>query len=364
MKFVVFILVLVLVGVLVFWGDIFGTREEGEGDPIVEENTVKVLPPEEEIPAPRARKNSVKELMEHGRWEEALEGLNAQPGGQNNLQRLAAKHLCLTRLERETEAEEVLSVILDQGAGTGLAVKAVLDSLEAGSHSKLEIRKKLSQVSDGFGSLEAGQVHRLVDKVKEINADIPGSIQNLFANETYTVVPNDCLYNICKAFNRRNAFNIQSGLVAWLNGIQGDRIYPGQTLTIPKEELVIKIWKKNWLMGIFMGDMLLCAYQVGLGKDSQSTPKGRFIIETRLENPDWNSAKHGRIIPFGDPENILGTRWLGFKDQSKARGLGIHGTVDPSSIGKNLSSGCIRLNNKDVEELFDVVARGTPVQVL
>jgi lipoprotein-anchoring transpeptidase ErfK/SrfK len=125
----------------------------------------------------------------------------------------------------------------------------------------------------------------------------------------------------------------------------------------------IKIWRKNWLLAVFLGDKLLCAYQVGLGS-KDSTPQGEFVIKTRLKNPDWYSDKHGKIIPFDDPENILGTRWMGFENQENARGLGIHGTKDPDSIGKNRSSGCIRLVNEDMEDLFDVIPRGTPVTVL
>ena len=47
-----------------------------------------------------------------------------------------------------------------------------------------------------------------------------------------------------------------------------------------------------------------------------------------------------------------------------SRGLGIHGTADDSSIGKSLSAGCVRMHNKDVEELFALVPVGTVVEVV
>ena len=99
-------------------------------------------------------------------------------------------------------------------------------------------------------------------------------------------------------------------------------------------------------------------------KDLGSTPLGQFLVETRLENPDWYSEKHGKLIPHGDPENVLGSRWLGFDKKENARGLGIHGTGQPESIGRNMSSGCIRLLNEDAEQLFEIVSRGTTVEVL
>ena len=57
-------------------------------------------------------------------------------------------------------------------------------------------------------------------------------------------------------------------------------------------------------------------------------------------------------IPYGNPENILGTRWMGFKNSPGLTGFGIHGTTRPESIGREESSGCIRMGRSDVEELF------------
>lgn len=71
-------------------------------------------------------------------------------------------------------------------------------------------------------------------------------------------------------------------------------------------------------------------------------------------NPDWY-APEGRVYHYGEPENILGTRWLGFKEADGRRGFGIHGTSDPASVGTDASNGCIRMNNADVEEVFSML---------
>ena len=92
------------------------------------------------------------------------------------------------------------------------------------------------------------------------------------------------------------------------------------------------------------------------------TPEGKFVVGDRLKNPDW--YRNGRKIPFGHPDNRLGTRWLGFKRTARASGYGIHGTDDPSSIGKEVSEGCVRLENADVEELFEWVGVGTEVEIV
>ena len=64
-------------------------------------------------------------------------------------------------------------------------------------------------------------------------------------------------------------------------------------------------------------------------------------------------------IPGGDPRNELGSRWIGFKPS-----YGVHGTIFPESIGKAESHGCVRMNNKDVEELYGLVVVGTPVKII
>ncbi|MCT8975049.1 L,D-transpeptidase [Clostridium sp. CX1] len=86
------------------------------------------------------------------------------------------------------------------------------------------------------------------------------------------------------------------------------------------------------------------SYVVAVGKPSTPTPKGNFTIINKAVNPGG---------PFG-------ARWLGLS----ARGYGIHGTNNPSSIGKAVSNGCIRLLNANVIELFNLVSIGTPVKII
>jgi hypothetical protein len=55
----------------------------------------------------------------------------------------------------------------------------------------------------------------------------------------------------------------------------------------------------------------------------------------------------------------LGTRWLGLS----LKGFGIHGTNVPSSIGRKASHGCIRMRNRDIEELFELIQVGSVVEL-
>jgi len=66
------------------------------------------------------------------------------------------------------------------------------------------------------------------------------------------------------------------------------------------------------------------------------------------------------VVPPESPQNVLGTRWLGFDLQ----GYGIHGTVEPETIGQQVTAGCVRMVNEQVEELYTIVPIGTKVKIV
>lgn len=84
-------------------------------------------------------------------------------------------------------------------------------------------------------------------------------------------------------------------------------------------------------------------YPIAVGRMLFHTPVGEFVIVNRQPNPGG---------PFG-------TMWLTLSKRS----YGIHGTNDPSSIGKAVSKGCIRMHNSAVNELSSIVPNGTAVYI-
>ncbi len=98
-------------------------------------------------------------------------------------------------------------------------------------------------------------------------------------------------------------------------------------------------------------------YRVGVGKESTPSPTGTFTIVKRVENPTY--YHDGKVVPPG-PGNPVGTRWMGLSE----KGYGIHGTNEPRSIGKAASHGCIRMGQKDLEELFAQVKSGDTVEIM
>ena len=98
-------------------------------------------------------------------------------------------------------------------------------------------------------------------------------------------------------------------------------------------------------------------YTVAVGKPSTPSPEGTFTIERRAKNPIYHHE--GKTVLPG-PHNPVGTRWMGLS----IRGYGIHGTNEPSSIGKAASHGCIRMAKADLEEFYELVAVGDTVELI
>nr|CAX68938.1 ErfK/YbiS/YcfS/YnhG family protein [uncultured bacterium] len=167
----------------------------------------------------------------------------------------------------------------------------------------------------------------------------------------YTVQSGDSLGKIAKRYNT----TIE--LIKRSNGLKSSVIIPDQKLKINRGVFKIKVDKSENKLRLYQDDALIKTYRVCTG-EKNSTPVGTFTIETKLEDPTWYKSP-GVAIPPKTPENILGTRWMGFSLAS----YGIHGTTLPETIGTQASSGCIRMLNKDVEELYSIVPLKTKVTV-
>ncbi len=114
-------------------------------------------------------------------------------------------------------------------------------------------------------------------------------------------------------------------------------------------------------------------YGVGVGREGFAW-SGAAIVGLKRKWPRWlppesmverdpNALKWANGMP-GGPENPLGARALYLYANGVDTLYRIHGTNDPSSIGKAMSSGCIRMLNEDVADLFERAPVGTPVKVL
>ena len=146
-------------------------------------------------------------------------------------------------------------------------------------------------------------------------------------------------------------------LIKKSNGLSSDNIFPGNRIKVWTAPFNIVVDKSQNTLLLKTGDTIFKSYTVATGSNN-STPVGTFKIVEKIPNPPW--YKPGAVIPAGSPENILGTRWLGLTKE----GYGIHGTTDPKSLGTQVTAGCIRMANQDVEELYSIVPVGVEVTIV
>ena len=129
----------------------------------------------------------------------------------------------------------------------------------------------------------------------------------------------------------------------------------------PFREIVVNI--PSFTLYLYENGVIVREYPVSIGNELKPSVLGETTIINKIINPTYyppNAAERGLSpIPPG-PNNPVGTRWLGLGFPS----YGIHGTNNPSSIGTAASSGCLRMNNRDVEELASLVEIGTSVRLI
>ena len=128
----------------------------------------------------------------------------------------------------------------------------------------------------------------------------------------------------------------------------------------------IDVYRDSLRLQLSKGGVVVRDYLCSVGNDSigKATPAGEHRIIGKIKDPPMH-WKNGTRIPPGDWRNSYGPRWLtlGKAPRGTYQRYGIHGTNVEDSVGKYISSGCIRLHNKNVIELFDLVPVGTPVFV-
>jgi lipoprotein-anchoring transpeptidase ErfK/SrfK len=141
---------------------------------------------------------------------------------------------------------------------------------------------------------------------------------------------------------------------------------PGKPLTTPVARIIADKGRKQVrLYG--ENNRLVGAYPATIGSTSTPSPTGTHEVTRIALNPEYTynpkvnfqQGNNDRVlkIPPG-PNNPVGTVWIALSKPT----YGIHGTPDPSKIGKTYSNGCIRLTNWDAEELAKRVKPGVTVE--
>lgn len=151
-------------------------------------------------------------------------------------------------------------------------------------------------------------------------------------------------------------YHLSWNYLARLNRTSPEKLQAGQQLKVITGPFSAVVDLDDFAMTIHAHGWFLHRYQIGIGKDNK-TPIGEFTVQEKLENPTWYNPDGGQV-DADDPSNPLGEYWLGLGDH-----IGIHGTIDPESIGASKSRGCIHLADPDIEEVFHLLTTGSKVTI-
>jgi lipoprotein-anchoring transpeptidase ErfK/SrfK len=167
----------------------------------------------------------------------------------------------------------------------------------------------------------------------------------------YEIKPGDTLIKISKEFKTTPE------LIAKSNDIKDNKILPGRKIKVWTAPFSILVYKSQNILILKSGEEIIKTYIISTGLNN-CTPVGTFKIVNKLPNPTWFKA--GAVVDSSSPDNVLGTRWMGFD----LPGYGIHGTIDPGNLGKQVTQGCVRMANPEVEELYTIVPVWTEVVIV
>ncbi|NPA53401.1 MAG: L,D-transpeptidase, partial [Aquificae bacterium] len=198
---------------------------------------------------------------------------------------------------------------------------------------------------------------------------------NLFGlNEVYISKRNQTLVEIAKILDMGyDELRIANKYINPHDIRKGEAIFVPRKRLIPEENfkfnhIYINLSEKRLYYPVKIENKpYVITIPVGIGTDENQSPVGDFKITEKRKNPEWRVPKSIReedpslpeVVPPG-PNNPLGTRAMRLGNTSFL----MHGTSKKFGIGMKVSHGCIRMYNKDVERLFEVVPRGTPVHIL
>lgn len=168
--------------------------------------------------------------------------------------------------------------------------------------------------------------------------------------EPYLIQPGDRLSKIGQEYQ------VSWRYLSKLNQVDPKKIRVGKKLKVFQGPFSASVDLSDFELTVHQNGLYVRRYKIGIGKQN-SSPIGEFIVREKLENPTYYGTD-GNVVDADDPLNPLGERWIDIGD-----GFGIHGTMDPKSIGAMHSKGCIRMLNSDVEEVYDLLTLGSSVKV-
>tara|TARA_B100000959_G_C14972581_1_gene620325 strand:- start:1751 stop:2794 length:1044 start_codon:yes stop_codon:yes gene_type:complete len=239
-----------------------------------------------------------------------------------------------------------------------------LQSLDQGNLTKARLQLSATMRSGGLTDAEESQLRGVLTDISDSLVFSPEIANGDSYAIEYIIQGGDTLSGIV---------NNMGLLVDWrfiqrINGIShASGIRPGQSLKLITGPFHAIVDKESYRIDMYLGDgneqVFVRSYRVGLG-EYNSTPIGLFKVRqhSKLVNPTWVNPRTRAFYSADNPENPIGERWIGLKGIEERTadldGLGIHGTIEPQTIGTQASMGCIRMHSEDVAQVYEMLSEG------
>ena len=197
-----------------------------------------------------------------------------------------------------------------------------------------------------LSEVEQREVHDLLD---QLAGTVVYSHESL-VEPPYEVQPGETLQQIA------DRYQIPWQLLAKINGIADPlQVRPGEKLKVVRGPFsaVVDLNQKHltlWIESRYAG-----SFPINVGRD-QVAPPGTFEVKDKVENPIYYGPD--QVIGADDPVNPLGERWISLGQQ-----LGIHGSNDPQGPARADERGCIRLSDRDIHDVYDILSVGSKVVI-
>lgn len=208
-----------------------------------------------------------------------------------------------------------------------------------------------------------GDQDALRSKMTTINQDLIFSAKVYPGDpmiEEYSVEAGDGLQKIAKKRNLVTDWR----LIERVNKADSSKLKVGQKLKLVRGPFHAVVHKSDYRLDLYWGApkspedwIYVRSIKVGLG---EKTPTGDFTLKpgSKQINPPWTNPVTGEKFAADNPKNPIGEHWIGIQgegDASKYKGFGLHGTVEPDSIGQSKSMGCVRMLADDVALVYELL---------
>lgn len=243
-----------------------------------------------------------------------------------------------------------------------LSSKPLADAKAKADAGKLLEARDIYNAALLSGKLSAAETRAAKAQLSELNGSLVFSPSRFDADTwtgSFTVPPRGVLAKIAKRFD------VTPELLQRVNDISNPRrLQAGQSIKIVRGPIHGIVDKSDFTLDLYFGapggpgSSFLTTYRVGLGAND-STPTGKWRCGTKLQNPTYHSPRGEGVIDGDDPTNPLGDYWIALSGvEGGAVGklsYGIHGTIEPHTIGTQASMGCIRMRNEDVARVYELL---------